>query len=147
MAYVSHADIEERLGTATYVQLTDDAGTGSADLDKITEAQLAAEGEVNSFLGRRYAVPINLTNHSELSGLLKSITLDLIEFRLHARRPPVASDIRYKREAAMNWLRGVASGQWVLPSSSEIDANTGSGILGEATGPDRVMTSEELEDL
>src|SRR5687768_13900797 len=105
MAYVSNADIEERLGTATYVQLTDDTGTGSADLDKISEAQLAAEGEVNSFLGRRYAVPINLSTHTELAGLLKSITLDLIEFRLHARRPPVSGDVRYKREAAMNWLR------------------------------------------
>ena len=34
MAYVTNADIEERLGSRTYVQLTDDAGTGSADTDK-----------------------------------------------------------------------------------------------------------------
>ena len=38
MAYVTNSDIEERLGTAAYVQLTDDAGTGSADTDKVDEA-------------------------------------------------------------------------------------------------------------
>ena len=147
MAYVGNADIEERLGSANYIQLTDDTGTGSADLDKVGEAQLAAEGEVNSYLGRRYSVPIDLANHSELSGLLKSITLDLIEFRLHSRRPPIPSDIRYKREAALTWLKGVASGQWVLPSTKEVNANAASGISGEAIGTDRVMTSEELADL
>jgi len=31
MSYATNADIEERLGTATYIELTDDTGLGQAD--------------------------------------------------------------------------------------------------------------------
>jgi len=64
------------------VQLTDDDGNGLADSGVVDEARLAAEGEVNSHLARRYQVPINLSEHSELAALLASITLDLVEYRL-----------------------------------------------------------------
>ena len=67
MSYATNSDIESRLGNTLYVQLTDDVGSGSADEEKVSEARLAAEGEVNSYLGRRYAVPVDLTNHAELA--------------------------------------------------------------------------------
>ena len=89
MAYVTNADIQGRLGNDTYIQLTDDDQDGSADVGVVDEARLAAEGEVNSYLARRYGVPIDLTTHADLADLLASITLDLVEFRLRARRPPV----------------------------------------------------------
>ena len=147
MSYVSNSDIEERLGTSVYVQLTDDSGSGSADLDKVNESRLGAEGEVNSYLGRRYAVPVDTSGAEELAAVLKSITLDLIEYRLHSRRPPVAQEIRHKREAAVKWLGQVASGEVVLPASSELAGNTAGGITGEVTGSERIMSREELEDL
>ena len=46
MSYVSNSDIEERLGSTAYVQLTDDAGAGSADLDKVAEALYGEEAHV-----------------------------------------------------------------------------------------------------
>ncbi len=115
MAYVTNSDIEERLGTAAYVQLTDDDGTGSADEDKVDEARLGAEGEVNSYLGRRYQVPIDLTRHAEVADVLKSFVLDLVEYRLHARRPPVPGAISNKRNQAIAWLDRVARADVVLP--------------------------------
>jgi len=147
MSYASNVDVEERLGSTAYVQLTDDAGTGSADTDKVAEALLGAEGQIDSYLGRRYAVPIDISQHSELAGLLKSVTLDLVEFRLNARRPPVPEDIRRKQEAAVRWLQRVAAGQAVLPAIDELQGNQSGGICGEVIGPDRVMTRDEMEDL
>jgi phage gp36-like protein len=88
MLYITNTDIERRLGSAAYVQLTDDDGDGSADVGVVDEARLAAEGAVNSFLAKRYSVPVNLVAHSELADLLASVTLDLAEYRLRARRPP-----------------------------------------------------------
>jgi len=147
MSYASNADLEERLGSSVYVQLTDDAGTGSADEDKVAEALGGAEGEVNSYLGRRVAVPVETGGDPQLSAVLKSITLDLAEYRLHGRRPPVPADVRHKYESAVKWLQRVASGAAVLPAAAELDGNPALGITGEVTGSPRVMSREELENL
>jgi len=147
MGYATNADVEERLGTALYVQLTDDTGTGSADTDKVTEARQGAEGEVNSYLGRRYSVPVDVAAHAEVAGVLKSVTLDLVEFRLHERRPPVPEDVRRKRDAAVKWLEMVASGAVVLPAGSELAGNPALGISGRVVGAERVLTREEMGNL
>ncbi len=147
MGYISNADIEERLGTASYVQLTDDTGTGEADADKVDEARLGAEGEVDSYLARRYAVPIDVTSHPELAGLLRSIALDLAEFRLHCRRPPVSEDVLRKRDATISWLSQVARGAIVLPSASALPANEAEGFRAAVAGRRRVLTDDEMQTL
>lgn len=147
MAYVTNTDIEERLGTAAYVGLTDDAGTGSADLDKIDEARDGAEGEVNSYLGRQYAVPVDLSGYPELAAVLKSFVLDLVEHRLHARRPPVPAEVTLKRQEALAWLRQVAEASVVLPAARVVTESTIRGTAGSATGQRRVFTRDELSEL
>ena len=101
MGYITNADIEERLGTAAYVQLADDDGNGVADVGVVDEARLGAEGEANSYLGRRYSVPVSLTTHPDLADVLASFTLDLAEYRLRLRRPPVPDDARRRRDQAI----------------------------------------------
>jgi phage gp36-like protein len=147
MAYATTADLEERLGPALYVQLTDDGGSGMADESKAAEALAAGEGEVNSHLARRHAVPVNVALHPMAAAVLKGVTLDLAAFRLHARRPPVPEDVRYKREAALRWLERVASGEAMLPSAEEIAGNPARGFSAVTAGPVRVLTREEMEDL
>ena len=147
MSYAINADVQERLGSLLYVQLTDDTGTGSADEDKVTEGREAAEGEVNSYLGRRYAVPVDVSTHSELAALLKSITLDVTEQRLHSRRPPVPAAVQQRLEAAVRWLERVAAGTVVLPAATEPAGNDATGVSGEVTGATRVMSRDTLEDL
>jgi len=147
MGYVTNADIEERLGGAQYVQLTDDEGTGQADTDKVDEARLGAEGEVNSYIGRRYAVPVDLSRYPELADVLRSIVLDLVEYRLHARRPPVPPDIIRKRQSALQWLERVARGEIVLPATSVVTGNTATGTVGESSTSRRIFTRDSLADL
>lgn len=147
MSYATHTDLEGRLGTAAYVQLTDDAGAGVADVDQASAALREAEGEVNSFLGRRYAVPVNAGGQEALAALLRSVTLDIAEYRLHARRLSVPDAVVRKREATVAWLRRVAAGEAVLPSVRELARNAAEGIGAEVIGPGRIMSREELEGL
>jgi len=142
MAYVTNAEIEARLGTAAYVQLTDDAGTGVADVAKVDEARLGAEGEADSYLARRVAVPVDLERFVELRAVLRSFVLDLIEYRLHSRRPPVPPDVVRRRGEAVLWFERVAKGDVVLPTAGEAAANPATGASGAAQGPPRVWTRE-----
>ena len=144
MAYITNADIEERLGSDAYVQLTDDDGDGVADVGVVDEARLGTEGEVNSYLARRYQVPIDLSAHSDLADVLASFTLDLVEYRLRARRPPVSKDVLDMRAQAAEWLKRVADGSLQLPSAAPVAANTTGGTLGATTGEQRLLTRDEL---
>ena len=146
MAYVTNADIQERLGSNAYVQLTDDDGDGVADVGVVDEARLGAEGEVNSYLARRFQVPIDLSAHADLADLLATIALDLVEYRLRARRPPVSDDARRRHAQAIDWLRRVADGRIDLPSATSVASNTARGTLGEVSGEDRLLSRDELRD-
>ncbi len=144
MAYITNADIQERLGSDTYVQLTDDDGDGQADSGVVDEARLGAEGEVNSYLARRYQVPIDVTTHADLADVLASFTLDLVEYKLRARRPPVPQETVEKRKQAIEWLSRVADAKAELPSATPVAAVTTRGTLGATTGEERLLSRDEL---
>jgi phage gp36-like protein len=147
MSYITNADIESRLGTAAYIALTDDAGSGTADGDKVDEARLGAEGEADSYLATRYQVPVSVSLEGEVAAVLKTFVLDLAAYRLHSRRPPVPADVVRRRQEAVEWLVRVASGMVQLPSALPLAVNAALGIVGEAGGPAREMTRETLRDL
>jgi phage gp36-like protein len=147
MGYITNADVEERLGTSTYIQLTDDDGTGTADSDKVDEARLGAEGEVNSYLALRVAVPADLARWPEVAGLLKSMVLDLVEYRLRGRRPPVPAGVIRRRDEAVQWLERAARGEVALPTAMEVAANPAAGVTGAAVGPARALSRDTLRDV
>ena len=147
MSYITNSDIETRLGTSVYVQLADDTGSGSADPNIVDEARTSAEGVANSYLARRYAVPVDLTTHPDLDDVLSGIVLDLAVHRLCARRPPIPADVVRHHAAALAWLEQVAAGQVVLPAAIEVAGNTAGGPVAEVSGAKRVVTRSELEGL
>lgn len=146
MTYVTASDIEERLGGTAYVQLTDDDATGSADLDKIEEARRGAEGEADSFLATRYAVPVDLTLHPDLAAVLKSFVLDLVAYRLHGRRPPVPQDVVRRQSEAVAWLARVANGEVQLPSALAPRTNAALAPVAAVTGTERMFSRDALRD-
>lgn len=146
MGYITNIDIAERLGGAALVQLADDNGDGTADTGVVDEARLGAEGEVNSYLARRYAVPIDVGVHPELSDLLASVALDLAEERLRSRRPPVAEDAVRRIAQTRIWLQRVAEGEVELPAVSPVAASTLRGTVAASFGEDRLLSRDELAD-
>ena len=90
----------------------------------VDEARLAAEGEVNSYLARRYRAPIDLTTHADLADLLASVTLDLVEYRLRVRRPPVGDDARRRYTEALEAMcddNDVPAHAWVRAALEATD--------------------------
>ncbi len=146
MAYISNSDIEVRLGSAAYVQLTDDDGNGVADAGVVDEARLGAEGEVDSYLARRFKVPIDLSVHTDLSDSLGTITLDLVEYRLRGRRPPVPQAAERRHAQAVAWLVNLAAGRIELPASTPPADTTTRGTIAAVSGEDRLLSREELSD-
>lgn len=146
MSYVSNTEIQQRLGNAAYVQLTDDDGDGAPDAVVVDEARLAGEGTVNSYLARRFQVPIDLAVHPDLAPLLKSITLDLVEQRLRERRPPVPDGTIARHRDAVRWLQAVADARIELPSAAPLARRTVDGPIAQSTGDERLLSREELAD-
>ncbi len=143
--YIANTDIETGVGSLAYVQLADDDGDGSADAAVVDEIRLAATGEVNSFLARRYAVPIATTSEPALAELLKSVTLDLAEHRLRSRRPPVPAESTQRRDATIHWLRDVAEGRIDLPSVAPVTTHHTRGASAAIAGEERTMSRESME--
>lgn len=147
MSYATNADVAQRMGQSLLVQLTDDAGTGAADEAIISEARGSAEAEIDSYLARRYAAPVEVEDEPQVAVLLRSVTLDLVEYRLHARRPPVPEEVVRKRASAVEWLAAVADGRVLLPAVAELPANTSNGPSAAVSGASRVWSREEAEEL
>ena len=147
MSYVTNADIESRLGTEAYIALTDDEGNGTADLTRINEARMGAEGEANSYLATRYQTPVDVSSEPEVESVLRCFVLDLVAYRLHSRRPPVPADMVRRREEAVTWLSRVASGVVQLPAIIAPAQVSSLGIVGQQTTSSRCMTRNSLENL
>lgn len=146
MSYITNADIELRVGAAAYAQLADDDGDAVADEAVINEVRLSAEAEVNSYLARRYAVPVDVSGDPELAGLLAAVTLDIAEFRLRARRPPVAEDVRRRHEQTLAWLMRIAAGVVQMPALAAVAGPTAGGMIARSVGEPRLLSRDELRE-
>lgn len=145
MSYTTHDDVAGRLGPALYVQLTDDAGSGAADASRVEAARREADAEIDSHLGRRYAVPVEVGTDERLASQLRRIAVDLAVFRLHGRRPPIPDDVRRERDAAIRWLERVASGHVALPARARPAG--AEALRPGVVGPARRLTRDTLRDL
>ena len=144
MNYISDQDIELRLGSAVCVQLTDDAGSGEINAAVLEAARADAEGEVNSYLARRYRVPIDTVSHPEVVGVLRAVTLQIVEYRLYSRRSSVPEDVVERYEMAIKWLEKVADGEVHLPGDSPLALANVTGMVARVAGNEGVFSREGL---
>lgn len=144
MPYITNTDIQERVGPSTYLQLADDNNDGVADAAVVDEVRLGAEGEVSAYLARRYQAPIDASGDANLAGLLASVALDVAEYRLRLRRPPVPLDTQRRYDRTVAWLRAVAGGVIALPSAATLSGPASQGTVATSIGATRVLSREEL---
>ena len=143
MGYATLQDLADRLGPAAYLQLTDDEATGEPNEARAQESLDAAEAEVNSRLASRFAVPLDVATEPQAAAMLRAVALDLAEYRLHARRPPVPEAVEAKALQTRQWLRDVAEGRAQLPLSREAPANESGGTVAEVHGTERVFRRDD----
>ena len=117
--YATSDDLANRFeNDATVAHLTDTAETGTPDTDVLNELILAAEGEIDSYAGRKYLTPLTTTD-TVLGNFLKSITLDLAVARLVGDRGDLLPEAKAAaRDRAIEWLEKLAEGKVVLPAAA-----------------------------
>jgi phage gp36-like protein len=117
--YATTAELQTRFENAAEIEiLTDVIVGGGVDEDVLTDVVEAAEGDINSRIGRRYATPVDTSIDTEIAALLKRKTLDLAEYYLY-RRGDEASEMKaLQAQRVFDWADGVARGEYVLPGAA-----------------------------
>lgn len=81
MPYCTVTDISNVLTEASVIQMTDDAGAGTIDQDKVDAAISSSDELINGYLRARYVLPLAST-----PPLLKDISVNLSIYNLYLRR-------------------------------------------------------------
>jgi phage gp36-like protein len=120
----------------------------------LTEVVNGSEAEADSYIAKRYLVPVAVGDHPALAARMKSICLDLSVYHLLGRGL-LTEDAEKAYEKALEWLKAIAKGEAVLPSpdteaASESDlpqAEWGIGATGDDDRQNRVFTRDSMSGL
>lgn len=140
--YSACADIEKLLPKETLIQLTDDEGVGTINNDRVGEAIVQADSEINSYCGGRYNVPF-----AAVPAIVKKISVDIAIYNLYSRRaeemPQTRTD-RYKN--AVRQLELIAKGSISIGIDPAPPASTQNSNSVQAEGNERTFTKDSLKD-
>lgn len=139
MAYCTENDLLSLISLEELAELTAESGD-TPDSGVVAEAISRAGGEIDSYLGSRYAVPL-----SPVPAQIKGLAVDLALFHLYARRNLAPGVRRQKYEAALSFLRQVAKGEAVLEGMSGLVTESEQ-VESAFAGAVRVFTRGTLGD-
>lgn len=105
--YAEREDLTKRFGEAEIASLEDLNGTGSPDPGVSSGALADATGEVDSYLGVRYALPL-----PSCPIPLMLAVCDIARYRLYKDRP--TEQVTYRYEQALKWLGKLSHGTVTL---------------------------------
>lgn len=109
MAYSSLTDILAQIDEQVLIQLTDDEGAGAVHQGRVSTAISEADGEIDSYLARRYTLPLAST-----PAVIKKLSVDIAIWNLFSRRGK-EDPVRQKRyDAAIKLLGAIADGKATL---------------------------------
>ena len=152
--YATIAELKARFeDDAAVAHLTMDDATGTPDTDVLDETLNAAEGDVDSYLGIRYLIPVDVTGSTTLADSLKARALDIAVYHLIARRGQVPEAKTKAFDDAIVWLKSLAAGEVVLPSAETLPATSSRepdaewGTAGDSSSSNRVWTRGTVANL
>lgn len=103
---------------------TDSEDTGVPDPVVLAEALDDAEGEMDSYLGKRYAIPVDVSTDTRLAARLKSVALDLAVHNVLARGDITSDDKTKSHDDAILWLTDIRDGEGILPAADGVASTT-----------------------
>lgn len=109
MSYCSVADLVTRFSETEIAQLSDTEDRETVNETLVSAAILDASGEIDSYLGGRYATPITGTVPQQV----KNACLDIARYRLYDDHP--TENVRQRYVDALAWLKLVMMGHIPLP--------------------------------
>lgn len=134
MAYCTEDDLLPMIPQGELAELTAESGE-VPDHAVTAEAIAKAGGEIDAYLGVRYALPLTAN-----PPLLKSLAVDLAIYHLYSRRSVAPQVRRQKYEAAVAFLKQVAAGQ------AAVEGLAGEPQAEDFSGASRVFGRDDLAD-
>lgn len=122
MAYCTVADLVARFGETEIAQLTDLEDRELVNEETVQAAITDAGGEIDSYIGGRYALPIT----DAVPDMLRAGCMDLARYRLYDDHPPEV--VKERRANFVTWLNRVAMGHVQLALSAPATDALTSGV-------------------
>jgi phage gp36-like protein len=105
MAYSALEQIQQRVNETTLIRLTTDSGD-AVDLVTVEGAIADADAEIDGYVGRRHAVPLD-----PVPPMLVKLSADIAVRNLYGLRPgSVPEEVKDRYKDAVRFLKDVSSG-------------------------------------
>lgn len=113
MPYATPQDLIDRLGTREAAAISDRTGSGTPNTGVLTDALAQAEDEVNSYVGRRYYLPLSDGSGplATAPSVLKRLTIDVARYRQTGTEIMETETIRTRYKDAVRMLEQIAEGK------------------------------------
>ncbi|MCB8748322.1 DUF1320 domain-containing protein [Rhodoferax sp. U2-2l] len=135
MSYASQSDMVERFGEAEVAGRTNRVDGLTIDQVVLDRALADADAEINSYLARRYSVPLTTT-----PPVINRLACDITRYRLFDDGVP--DTVRQRYEDAVSLLKKFASGDVQLVGQAE--APTAADSLSYYSFSPRQVTDETM---
>lgn len=129
MPYATTAQMISRFTEREIIAITDRDGTGLVDEVQLGKALADASAEIDSHLGRRYALPLVRSGVALVDSpvMLVGLCCDIARYRLTGTEVQETEAIRNRYRDAVATLKLLASGEVVIPDGPDL-APAGSSI-------------------
>jgi phage gp36-like protein len=137
LPYATQQNLVDRFGESEIRQISDRDGDGVADAAVIAKALADASAEIDSYIGKVYALPL-----ATVPARVVDLAQDIALYKLFPSNPP--DDVRTRYEDARRFLETVAKGLAVLPDlEGALPAPNAAGV--EVSGPDRTFSRDSMK--
>lgn len=139
MAYATESDFTTLYGDDFLVEIADRDGDDSADTSAVTASLAYAQSFIDSYVGKRYPLPLATVPDS-----LKEANLVVAAYRLASRgRGHMTEQIDKDWERAVEWLKELAAGDASLGLAEDPASN----FLPTITSDPREFRTDQSEGL
>jgi phage gp36-like protein len=139
MSYCTQENILDRIDEAALIQLTDEAGEGEIDDDKVTAAIADADATIDAYCQGRYTLPL-----SPVPPKITQISVDIAVYNLYSHSDLEMPEVRKERnKEAVRLLERVAAGTISLGASTPAQANTDNAVSMDSNG--RIFTRSKMD--
>lgn len=141
MSYCTQQDLVDRYGEKKLVQLTDKVNRPQTTIDSVvvTKAVTDASSLIDSYLGKKYQLPLSVA----APDVLVTYACQIAWFLLQGEAADKDSPARLAYGDALKWLARVSDGLVIIEGAGEKIAAAGGGQI-KAKGPERIFTRERL---
>lgn len=139
MSYAAQSDLVARFGETELIQISNETDEETINSDRVSQALLDTNAEIDGYLVGRYALPLATT-----PPILKGFACDIARYRLYDDRATEQVTKRY--DDAIKYLRSVSTGQISLGLNNAGDAPEAPANSVQVQADCRVFSRDRLAD-